>query len=270
MTRFYSILDVFTEETLGGNPLAVVFDADDMTPEQMQKIAREFNLSETVFVMRAADMAHTAGVRIFTPTSEVPFAGHPTIGTAVALALQSEHALVTLEEGIGPVTCTVSRDGDRKGHAKFVSPKLPQRQDTDIDRETLANALHLDPFDIAEQDRISAWSVGLPFLVVPVRSRVALDRAEPDIGLWRDLFPESGALAGAYLYTDDTRQEDHSFTTRMFAPTKGVPEDPATGSAAAVLPGHLFEDGQIGEGAHHLTLEHGRADGPAIHAVREG
>lgn len=276
MAHFYSVLDVFTEEVLGGNPLAVVFGADDIEDARMQRIAREFNLSETVFVLGPADRAHSARLRIFTPGSELPFAGHPTVGTAVALGLQSEHAVLTLEEGVGLVTCTVSRDGHHKGYARFALPLLPERLDVTVDTEKLAAALRLAPADIAVDGQTpAAWSAGVPFLVVPVKDRAALERAAPDAALWPEVFPQADIPLDAYLYTSETVDPARSYATRMFGPTVGIPEDPATGSAAAVFPAHLLASGAIGNGSHELVLEQGFKMGrPSVidvkAVVREG
>src|SRR5690606_37345313 len=135
--RPYAILDVFTETPLVGNPLAVVFDADGLDPAAMQRIAAEFNLSETVFVLPAADPGHTAKVRIFTPKAELPFAGHPTVGTAVALAARQfgpvasdVDAVVVLEEAVGPVRCGVGVRAAGAHFAEFDLPRLPQARQT--------------------------------------------------------------------------------------------------------------------------------------------
>ena len=136
MTRRFFTLDVFAETALAGNPLAVVLDAADLDGDRMQAIAREFNLSETVFVLEPADPANTARVRIFTPARELPFAGHPTVGAAALIAhirapdvLAAQDMRIVLEEGIGDVVCEVRHRKGRALAAKFDLPKLPQRLD---------------------------------------------------------------------------------------------------------------------------------------------
>lgn len=252
------MLDVFTDKVLTGNPLAVVFSADDISEQRMQAVAREFNLSETVFVLRPADRVNTARLRIFTPTGELPFAGHPTIGTAVALALQAEANLVNLEEGVGLISCMVSRDGRQKATAKFPLPVLPQRLDIPFDPKKLAKALGLRTKDIATGNASpSAWSAGAPYLVVKVADRDALDKAAPNMAVWADVLPQEGIPVDTYLYCDQPVDASRSYATRMFAPTSGIPEDPATGSAAAVLPAHLLAWGALKDGTSDLTLEQG-------------
>jgi len=258
MAHFYSLLDVFTNTVLAGNPLAVVFGADDIATERMQAIAREFNLSETVFVLRPRDRVNTARLRIFTPVGELPFAGHPTIGAAVALALQSDTTLFNLEEDVGLITCTVSRDGRQQGDAKFSLPRLPEALDIAVDKDALAAAVGLTPDDIVGGVHApSAWSAGVPYLAVRVTGRAALDRAVPNPVLWADVFPQAGIPVDAYLYCDEPVYPSRSHATRMFAPTSGIPEDPATGSAAAILPAHLLAAGALPDGETALILEQG-------------
>lgn len=258
MSHFYSVLDVFTDAVLAGNPLAVVFDADDIEGERMQKIAREFNLSETVFVLRPRDRANSARLRIFTPSRELPFAGHPTIGTAIALALHSERNVFTLEEEVGVIQCTVSRDGRHRAYATFGLPKLPERVRYAVEPDLLARALGLEPDQVITGGaRPMAWSAGVPYLAVPVRDRAALDQAWADPNLFEEAFVRDGVAIDPYLYCTETVQSHHSYATRMFAPRAGIPEDPATGSAAAILPAQLLATGALAAGTHNLALEQG-------------
>lgn len=233
---FYT-LDVFTRTRFGGNPLAVVLDADGLTGEEMQAIAREFNYSETTFVLRPRDERHTAHVRIFTPTVEVPFAGHPNVGTAYALATIKGAELAeefVFEEAAGLVRARILRTQGKVDAVQLTAP-----QALSVGRSfapaSVAASLSLAVDDIAigvHQPCIT--SVGLPFLVVEISTRAALTRAKADPTAFSAILPAGGADA-IYLYCRQLQEEDGAvdFTARMFAPFDGLPEDPATGSATA-------------------------------------
>jgi trans-2,3-dihydro-3-hydroxyanthranilate isomerase len=228
-------VDVFTDTRFGGNPLAVVLQADALTDAQMRAIAREFNWSETTFVGRPLDPAHTARVRIFTPGGEVPFAGHPNIGTAFVLAGLPDHATATrftFDEAAGPVAIAITRDGPRVTAIRLTTPQ-PLAIGPDATPDAVAAALCLPRAEIATTRHPPRHaSVGLPFLVVELASRNALSRATPDSAA----FPGPGAPSRMiWAYTRDLSPADGpvDLTARMFAPCDGVPEDPATGSATA-------------------------------------
>jgi trans-2,3-dihydro-3-hydroxyanthranilate isomerase len=229
----YDTVDVFTATRFGGNPLAVVHGADSLTDAQMLAITREFNYSETTFICRPADPAHTARVRIFTPGGEVPFAGHPNIGTGFVLAHLPAHAAAArfvFEEAAGLVPVTITRDGGRVTATCLTAPE-PLTIGTDAPPAALAAALSLLPADIATATHPPRMaSVGLPFWVVELASRAALSRARPAPAHW----PTEGSRM-VWLYTRDLAPGDGDvdLTARMFAPDDGVPEDPATGSATA-------------------------------------
>jgi trans-2,3-dihydro-3-hydroxyanthranilate isomerase len=230
--------DVFTDRRFGGNPLAVVHGAAGLSQQQMQAIAREFNYSETVFLLPPADPGHTARVRIFTPTRELPFAGHPTVGTAFVLATcESELAgveRIILEEGIGPVTVEVQRGAAGVARCTFTAPRLPQPGPPAPPRDTLAAMLGVTGSDVL--DPAGFWSSGVAFLVVPLASVEALQRCRLDLAVWHD------ALRGhesKLVYP--VAHAGAAWRVRMFAPDSGVPEDPATGSAAAAFAGWLAE-----------------------------
>lgn len=259
MQRRYKIYDVFTDRPLAGNPLAIVLESDGLEGAAMQAIAREFNLSETVFVAPSRNPAHTAHVRIFTPTSELPFAGHPTVGTAVCLARErfdgpGEHdAVIVLEEGIGAVRCGVRIDGSA-GFAEFDCPKLPERAGDAADKKHAATALGLDATEIGFENHVtSVWSAGIAFHFVPVRNLGVLSTAAVNRPAWNAAFGEGAA----FVYTRETEGHDHSFRARLFAPTFGIEEDPATGSAAAAFAGpmHAFDD--MPDGEHIAMIEQG-------------
>ena len=243
----YATYDVFTDTRFAGNPLAVVFSADALSDAQMQTIAREFNLSETIFVRAPQNAQHAASVRIFTPTKELPFAGHPTIGCAIALAEQrhgrnqpSDQILV-LEEKIGPVRCGVSLDPEQATFAEFSVPKLSEPAGPDPSVEAAAKALGLSEDDIGfGRYRPALFSAGVPFAMIPLASTDALVRAKPSA---QSLSAALGSTE-VFLFARADREAAYSFNARMFAPEIGIVEDPATGSAAAAFAGMLarFED----------------------------
>ncbi|KJS13500.1 MAG: phenazine biosynthesis protein PhzF [Hoeflea sp. BRH_c9] len=265
----YAIYDVFTGAALAGNPLAVVFDADGFDEARMQAIAREFNLSETVFVLKPEHPAHTARLRIFTTTRELPFAGHPTVGAAIALADRRLGGAVPdtgidmvkmLEEPIGRVRCAVRiNPGGGAGFAEFDLPKLSRQLEAEIEPADIGAALGLDPQEIGfENHRVSLWSAGVPYVLVPVHDLAAAAKAECNPAEWERIAPMGdGMLAFAYLYCRGGVNHTASFHARMFAPGEGVPEDPATGSAAAALSGAIHHfDGML-EGNQALVIEQG-------------
>jgi trans-2,3-dihydro-3-hydroxyanthranilate isomerase len=262
MQRRYTILDVFTDTPLTGNPLAVVLDADGLDDDRMRSIATEFNLSETVFVRPAANPVHSASIRIFTPVGEIPFAGHPTIGAAVLLGHQmagddGDHheSMMVLEEKVGPVRCGVVIKGD-SGHAVFDVPRGAEPAGEIGDREAVAAALGLVPTEIGfENHQPSVYSAGLPFNFVPVRDLEAIARARPDTSHWRTAFPD--ADDGVFLYCRETVGHEHHFHARMFAPLSGIAEDPATGSAAAAFSALIMRFDQPTAGDHRYVIEQG-------------
>jgi trans-2,3-dihydro-3-hydroxyanthranilate isomerase len=262
MERRYAIWDVFTTRPLSGNPLAVVLDSSGLTPEQMQAIAREFNLSETVFVLPARLPAHTAYIRIFTPFTELQFAGHPTVGAAIQLAddrisgaAADCDALVVLEEGIGSVRVGVVGRRGQAPYAEFDVPKLPELSGAPAHDDRIATALGLSPQDIGfANHRPSQYDAGSSFVFVPVRGLDVIARAQIIAAHWDEAF---GAAGKVFLYCRETIQHSATFHARMFAPGVGVPEDPATGSAAAAFSAVLHRFDQLPEGTSDFTIEQG-------------
>jgi len=258
------VYDVFADEALAGNPLAVVFDSEGLDTEAMQKIAGEFNLSETVFVGMPENPAHSASVRIFTPRVELPFAGHPTVGTAIALAETRTDGTVggsqilVLEEGVGPVRCAVSRSTG-PSFGEFDLPRLPEKLAFEIVQETVAAALGLGPHEIGfENHRVGAWSAGVPYVTVPVHDLAAAAKARMDVDAWMKLAPRVGHLVAApYIYCRETVGHEASFHARMLAPHEGIPEDPATGSAAAAFAGAVMCFDAPTDGSTPLLIEQG-------------
>ena len=243
MTRFVTY-DVFTDTPYGGNPLAVIPDATALPEEALQRIAREFNYSETTFVFPAEDPAHTAKVRIFTPTQEVPFAGHPLIGTAIALRHLGQPGTMVLELGIGPIPCTVGRDG-----ARFTTTAPLQTQGAP-DPALIARCLSLTPGEIAGAPVIA--SLGLPFAFAEVADRDALARCRPVTDAFREGAEAHPSELDFAVFAWCRRGE--AIHARMFAPLDDIPEDPATGSACATLGALLRE--QVGTD-QALTIHQG-------------
>jgi trans-2,3-dihydro-3-hydroxyanthranilate isomerase len=263
--RFFT-LDVFTHRRFAGNPLAVVLEPAGLDTAAMQRIANEFNLSETVFVQPPESPDHRARLRIFTPASELPFAGHPTVGTAVLLALvdsggaPGERRLV-LGEAVGPVACSTTIAGPGEGEATFTLPRLPQRIADAPSDAALAAALDLKAHEIGmTSQRPAIYSAGVPFALVPLVSRDAVSRARPMMQAWEAGF--GGAAAGhCFVYCAEPIGPHHDYHARMFAPTLGVAEDPATGSAVAALAGQLAATDHRTDGEHRLVVEQGYAMG---------
>lgn len=260
MKRRFFTLDVFTDRPLAGNPLAVVLDGAGLDASRMQAIAREFNLSETTFVLEPRDPVNTAALRIFTPGRELPFAGHPTIGSAVLIAVVRAPEMlgrgdlqIVLEEEVGPVRCNVRRRGDAY-FAAFSLPVLPFTAPGLPDPADAAAALGLAPSDIGfERHRISRYSCGTPYTFVPVAGLDAIARAVPDGIRFSHVFGEMGV----FLYTRETAKPENAVHARMFAPRFAIPEDPATGSAAAAFAGVAQEFEAPEDGVHTLTIEQG-------------
>lgn len=264
MTRSFHVLDVFTDRPFEGNPLAVVLDSQGLDDAAMLAITREFNLSETVFVMPPDDPVNSAKIRIFTPGGELPFAGHPTVGTAVLLAELragshlSGGVVIALEEKIGLVKVEVSRRPGGVPRAVFALPRLSENLDIEIDAGLAAKALGLDPLDLGfGAHGISVWSAGVPYTMVPVKDLATIARAHvADRKVWTAAFAKAGR-EGAFIYTRETVHPQHHVHARMFWPGAGITEDPATGSAVAAFSGlaatvELPEDGQ-----HQLIIEQG-------------
>lgn len=259
MKRRFVTLDVFTQRRFAGNPLAVVLEAEGLDPAAMQAIAREFNLSETVFVLPPENAAHRARYRIFTPKEEVAFAGHPTVGTAVLLAIvdgdPSARDMV-LEANIGPVPCHVEAGGER-GQATFVLPALPAEAGAPPPVSALAAALSLNAGDIGFGPFApSCFSAGIGFTFTPLKNLDAVRRANPDLAHFASALT-APAHRALFVFCQEAAERGHDFHARMFAPSYGVPEDPATGSAAAAFAGALTRFAGLKDGVHSIAIEQG-------------
>jgi len=252
MRRTFYTLDVFTKERFTGNPLAVLPDGEGLDTAAMQAIAREFNLSETVFVLPPSAPEHRARLRIFTPARELDFAGHPTVGTAVLLGRLDGGAApdMILEEGIGPVPCAIEMRGAHGGWARFQLPRLPTSSSNVAPVAAIAAALALEADDIGcEGMTPSSWSAGNPFTFVPVRGLDQIRRCRINETRMAD------GVGAAFVYCHACVEPGHHFHARMFAPAMGVREDPATGSAVAAFAGLVAE--RLPDGMHELTIEQG-------------
>jgi len=249
----YLILDVFTRTPLKGNALAVVPKADGLMDNEMQAIAREFNLSETVFICKPQNERNSAMLRIFTPHQELPFAGHPTVGAAVSLGLNSRASAIRMEEKVGLVTALFERIDRRTGEARFTLPRLPQRIADLPDRLGIAQALGIDVEDIGcEAFRPAVFSAGVTFHLIPVRDANVLRKVRVNPTAWADVFHYDHSSVYVFTLTPDEREND--IAARMFG--MGLGEDPGTGSAAAALIGMLAEEA-LGSGQADYILRQG-------------
>jgi trans-2,3-dihydro-3-hydroxyanthranilate isomerase len=266
MSRRFVTLDVFTRTALAGNPLAVVLDSEGLNDHAMQAIAREFNLSETVFVCPPQDVKSRASLRIFTPARELPFAGHPTVGTAVLLGIrdhggQHGHVAFDLEEKVGLVPCSVEIESGAQGKAVFSLPRLPSEEGKAAHDIALAQAISLKPGDIGFErpgfgnHRATVQSAGVGFTFVPVSGLDALERARPDLSHWAGIRPDGHP--NAFVYTALPEGSAARYRGRMFAPAMGLHEDPATGSAIAAFAGVVMAFDPPGDGQHRIIIEQG-------------
>ena len=260
MRRAYYTLDVFADQPLAGNPLAVVIDSAGLDTARMQRIAREFNLSETVFVSDPRDPVNTAALRIFTPERELPFAGHPTVGTAALIAhlrapdlLAAEDVRVVLEEKVGDVVCVARHRRGEALAAYFHLPRLPEKLGEAPNAASLAGDLGIAPDEIGfAAHRPALYGAGTPNLFVPVKDLATMARLQPNRKHW-------GADGGpcVYVYSAETVDTGSQFHARMFAAGWGVTEDPATGSAAAAFAGVLMAFEPPADGEAMYVIEQG-------------
>lgn len=261
MPRPYALLDVFTTTPLAGNPLAIVSNAGDLDDAHMQAIAKEFNLSETVFITQPLDSYNHATIRIFTPVYEMPFAGHPIVGTACYLAVLAETegnpGPITLNVPLGAVPCDITRDASGHVAARLTAPQSPQQLDLISDTATMAAALNIAEKDIGfDGFAPTHFDAGVSYTCVPVASRDALARAKPVMAHWTDAFG-SHSHNDAYVFTSDTDDPACDYSVRMFAPMGGAVEDPATGSAAVAFAGVLADQLPPTAQRQSLLLEQG-------------
>jgi trans-2,3-dihydro-3-hydroxyanthranilate isomerase len=256
MTHRFILIDVFTDLAFGGNPLAVFPDATGISDALMQSYARELNFSETTFVLPPRKPGHTHRVRIFTPTQEIPFAGHPNVGTAVVLATldKSDSAQFLFDEDVGSVHLSATI-GPNIGFAELTLEKSAELRAETIDPARLTAMLSLPAETIGP---IPAWSasVGLPFFCLSLTDRDAVAAARFDLGVWEQVLPPGVWSRDVYAVAGNFAPGGH-IKARMWAPADGVPEDPATGSAAAALSGSLAAKLPDSDGIFTWTIEQG-------------
>ncbi|MBR0826844.1 PhzF family phenazine biosynthesis protein [Bradyrhizobium manausense] len=261
MQRRYITVDVFTDRAFGGNQLAVVLDPGGLTTAQMQAIATEFNYSETTFVLPPRDKMNDAEVRIFTPVRELPFAGHPNVGTAFVLATLAKEpkARLLFEEKAGLVPVDILREQGRVVSTELTAPQALSRF-SQLSAEDVAACLSLKAEDVAaDRHAPEVVGVGTAFVVAQLRSRDALRRAKPDAAAFSRVLPRDGAFA-IYFYTRDvpTTEAPCDLQARMFFPgASGLIEDPATGSATVAAAALLADLDSARDGELKLTIGQG-------------
>jgi len=253
----YHILDVFTDRPLAGNQLAVVRGADTLSKTTMQAIAREFNLSETVFIHQPRIERHTAKLRIFTVERELPFAGHPTVGAAVLLGLQQRASAVRLEEEIGLITCIMERKNKTTASAHFKIPKLPEisRPAPPLEEIALTLGISVEEIGCGPFTAPAVYNGGVEFFIVPVRDADVLKKLKLERRGWEDVY--GSETASVYVFTQTREEQGNDLAARMFSPDIPRGEDAATGSAAAALIGMLATDPEHTEGQRRYRLRQG-------------
>jgi trans-2,3-dihydro-3-hydroxyanthranilate isomerase len=220
----------------------------------MQAIAREFNLSETVFLTTPKMERHTSAVRIFTPRTELSFAGHPTIGAATVLALQQRLSAVRIEERVGLITCVVDKIDKRSAYARFSLPQLPEQAGKSPDRNAIAFALGIEPEEVGcGVYQPSVYSAGVLYYLVPVRNTLVLKKLDPNFSNWKQTFPLG--RHSIYCFTEAREESDTDFAARMFSPGSG--EDAGTGAAAGALIGLLAQHTSFADGQAEFRLRQG-------------
>jgi len=254
MAHRFILTDVFTEQAFGGNQLAVFPDGTGIPDALMQAYARELNFSETTFVLPPRKAGHTHRVRIFTPTKEIPFAGHPNVGTAVVLAAAGHAGELVFDEDVGTVRITARAEGNR-GFAELALERAAEMRPSDIAWARLTAMVSL-PESAAGPLPAFAMSVGLPFFVVPLKDAASVAAAKLDPGVWEAVLPAGAWSQDVYVVAGDFAPGGR-LKARMFAPADGIPEDPATGSAAAALASCLAAALPDMDGEFAWTVEQG-------------
>ncbi|HCI79942.1 MAG TPA: PhzF family phenazine biosynthesis protein [Ktedonobacter sp.] len=256
MSRYrYVLIDVFTDRPFGGNPLAVLPDAQGIDAKTMQAIAREFNLSETTFVLPPTEKSADYHVRIFTPAAELPMAGHPTVGTTFVLA-QERHPAGTqpttmlLEEGVGIISVTLDWNSSPAPGITMqqLRPSFgPRFENVNV----VASILSLEPDDIISDVPIEVVSCGVPFLIVPIKTLQAIQRISFQQSLWQQ---ELAHLPGILVFTRQTQTPDAAVHCRVFAPALGIAEDPATGAANGPMGCYLVRYGLVPTNTQNISI----------------
>lgn len=267
MRRYQFIqADVFTEVIFGGNPVAVFPEAEGLSDDEMQQIAREMNLSETVFVLPPTDPNASVRVRYFTPSTELPFAGHPTIGTHVVLARLGIHEVTGLvtriwqQTGVGTLPVDLITNSDGETNRAVMTQDEARHGEIYPDTAALAGALGLDAEDMHPDLPAQVFSTGLPGLVIPVATLDAIQRISLNVGLFNEIC-RAMSVTGGEVFTLETLDAAHQVHVRNFDPLVGVFEDPATGSMAGALGAYLLShrvfEYEEEASTTHLVIEQG-------------
>jgi len=262
----FHLLDVFADRPFRGNPLAVVENADVLAPQEMLSVAREFNLSETIFLLEPHNPVNAVRARIFTPQRELAFAGHPTVGATALIAhtrgrdmLARSGLVITIETEVGVLRCEARRAGDDLVYAQVALPTPPWSPRAAPSAAALAAALCLPEAEIGfGAHRPSVFDAGATFVFAPVKTRAALESARPEPSLFSLALRDA---IGVYLYTLETHEPKSAIHARMLAHGLGFDEDPATGSAAAAFAGVAMAFERPEEGEHEIHIEQGDAIG---------
>lgn len=261
----YSLVDVFTSTAFGGNQLAVFHDERPLPPETMQKIARELNLSETVFIQPPADSNNQKSLRIFTPKVELPMAGHPTIGAAYVLAAAKKIPVTAgkndwvFEEQVGEIPISVYEKNGQIEKVEMTQP-LPAFGSVYSKPGLVADLLSLSVKDFDQRLPLQSVSSGVPFLYVPVRTLSAMKKIKFRSDIWEKHFSTNPHTQHIFVFTFETVQKSSTVHSRMFAPAMGIPEDPATGAASGPLGAYLVENGVVAPSKnqfYHIRSEQG-------------
>jgi trans-2,3-dihydro-3-hydroxyanthranilate isomerase len=268
-SRDFYIVDVFAQTRYAGNQLAVFTQAADLTTVQMQQIAREINFSETTFIVGEA-ASGGYDVRIFTPVEELPFAGHPTLGTAYVLQSQmigAPIATVTLHLPVGPIPVQLDYGAVAEAERLWMQQNPPQFGAI-FTAADLAPVLGIDASAIDQRFPIQAVSTGLPFILVPLRSRSTLQQIQVDLAHYYSLIAKTEAKA-IFVFCPEAQSPERQFSARMFADALGIPEDPATGSANGCFAGYLVQHRYLGTDQIAVQVEQGQAIGrPSVIYLR--
>ncbi|MGH2318402.1 PhzF family phenazine biosynthesis protein [Planococcus sp. SE5232] len=249
-TLKYTLVDVFTNQSFGGNPLAVFHDGSGLDSKTMQQIANELNLSETAFICPPKNQQNQISLRIFTPQVELPIAGHPTIGTAFVMAylkmLPSQDGLTewTIEEGQGDIAVSVRKEAEKIVKVEMIQP-LPVFGEILTRQALVADLLSLPKSELDTRFPIQTVSSGLPFLFVPLRSLASIREINFRTDVWERHFSNDPARQHIFTFTTETEHDDSTVHCRMFAPAMGISEDPATGAACGPLGAFLVEHNVI-------------------------
>ncbi len=278
MELHYHLLDVFTNQPFGGNQLAVFTSPPaDLTQATMQRIAKELNLAEITFVFPPEDPENDFRVRIFTPATEMPMAGHPTVGTGYLLAHQNMlgdingEKIVTFEEGVGPIQVTVQADSGNQPTNILMRQPLPEFLDIHEDKQLIADMLSLSIDDLHPDVPVQVVTTGVPFLYVVVNSLEAIGNVNLRLDLWSEHLKGTNAEQ-VFVVTTETQYDGSTVHSRMFAPAFGIPEDPATGAASGPLGAYLVKYGLVpaGDMVSEQGIEMGRPSFINIHIGVDG